>query len=364
MDVEDGRQPMRFFEKLNFASSNEDGQSEGTALASAQRILCLTGSGTRPLDLLLLGAEEIIAFDMNPMQNAALALKMAAIAALDQPAYLAFVGILSARNRLETYNMLRPALSPKARMLWDQRPGIIRAGLWYQGLWEKVLRFGAGATRLWRGKAIDALFAAKSITEQADIWQNRFDDRLWRSAIRMLGRRFVWSTLIGEPGGEFLPSPEAVEARLAGAFIRASKTFLFRDSDFASLILRGRHAPDEALPLHMMPASYPIIKARLSRIRIAEGSLPDLGTMGFSGIDGFSLSDFGSYCDLVAYAACWQGVIAAAERGARFCERTFMNPMPLPFDEIRLDTALSERLTQADRAIIYEIRAGTIGDAL
>ena len=51
---------MDFFQNLNFSSSNEDGETELTALAGAGRILCLTGSGTRPLDLLMSGAEEIV----------------------------------------------------------------------------------------------------------------------------------------------------------------------------------------------------------------------------------------------------------------------------------------------------------------
>lgn len=353
---------MDFFEKLNFASSNEDGRTECAALVDARRILCLTGSGTRPLDLLLLEADEIIALDMNPMQNAALALKMAAIAALDRPAYLAFLGILPANDRLQTYGKLRSALHPETRSLWDDKQSLIRNGLWYGGLWEKVLRLGAFGTRLLRGKAIDRLFAARSIEEQAAIWQSRFDDRLWRQAIRLLGRRFVWSKLIGEPGGDHLPSPDAVEARLAGAFNRASRNFLFRDSDFASLILRGRHVPNEALPLHMTEENYPLIQARLSRLRILEGGLTSLGAIGLSAIDGFSLSDFGSYCDTAAYAACWEGVISVAAPGALFCERTFMNPLSPPFHSIKLDETLSKRLTAEDRAIIYDIRAGMIGD--
>lgn len=37
-----------FFQPLNFASSNEDDRSEFAALSGAARILCPTGSGTRP----------------------------------------------------------------------------------------------------------------------------------------------------------------------------------------------------------------------------------------------------------------------------------------------------------------------------
>lgn len=355
---------MSFFQKLNFASSNEDGLSELAALAAARRIVCLTGSGTRPLDLLMSEADEIIALDMNPMQNALLALKMAAIRMLDHEAYLQFVGVSPALDRAETYARLRPSLAPEVATIWDRNLKLIRKGVWYGGLWEKVLRFGALGVRLVRGRSIEWLFATADPVEQAHIWSKKFDDRLWRMSIRLLGRRWVWSKVIGEPGGEFLPTADAVEARLAGAFRKASQTFLFRDSDFASLILRGKHVPEEALPVHMEARNYEMIKQRLGRLRIVHGGLTDMAENGIIGIDGFSLSDFGSYCDAAAYAACWNGVLEAASPGALFCERIFMNDLALPSGRISVDRPLSDKLTRHDRAIIYEIRAGSLGASL
>ncbi|MCU0882928.1 MAG: BtaA family protein, partial [Hyphomonadaceae bacterium] len=76
---------MSFATSLNFTSANEDGATELAALASVagDRVLCLTASGTRPLDLLLGDASQIVALDMNPAQNRLLALKIAAIRVLE-----------------------------------------------------------------------------------------------------------------------------------------------------------------------------------------------------------------------------------------------------------------------------------------
>ena len=84
---------MSFFEKLNFSSANEDGETERAALDGARRIVCLTGSGTRPLDLLTSDAVEVIALDINPAQCATLHLKVAAMQQLGRDDYLAFLGI-------------------------------------------------------------------------------------------------------------------------------------------------------------------------------------------------------------------------------------------------------------------------------
>ena len=353
---------MSFFTALNFASSNEDGRSELKALGGpARRMLCLTGSGTRPLDMLLSEAETVIAIDLNPTQNALLRLKVAAFQTFDHREMLAYLGILPCRDRMALHARLEGTLSREDRGFWARHRRWIRAGIWYAGRWEKVLRIGAFAVKMLRGKAITALFDAPDIARQSQIWEAQFDDWIWRKSIRTLSRPWFWTRIIGEPGGAFLPSPDEVEIRLAGAFRRAAGQFLFRESDFASLILRGHNALPAALPLHLLPENFDQIRAALPRLEIVEGGLSDLEALGLDQIDRFSLSDFGSYCDADAYAACWAGILSAAAPGAAFCERSFMNPLALPHPRIIVAQALSDQLTREDRAIIYDIRAGHIG---
>jgi S-adenosylmethionine-diacylglycerol 3-amino-3-carboxypropyl transferase len=307
--------------------------------------------------MLLSDADHVIALDMNPTQNALLRLKIAAIRVLERSEMLAFLGITPG-DRRALWHRVRKGLTPDDQGFWDRRQALIRRGIWYAGLWEKVLRFGARGTGLLRGRHLEPLFAAPDTAVQAKIWARHFDDRVWRASIRMLARPWVWTRVIGEPGGAFLPDPREVEARLAGAFNRASGTFLFRTSDFASLILRGRTQPSEAVPLHLEAGNYARIRDRLDRIEPRLGGLHELDTA--LNVDSFSLSDFGSYTSPEAYAAAWRGVIGAARPGARFVERLFMNPLPLPDPRIALDESLSARLTATDRAIIYDIRAGVL----
>ena len=106
--------------------------------------------------------------------------------------------------------------------------------------------------------------------------------------------------------------------------------------------------------------SYNTVRERLSKIRVVEGGLADLGTLGIKEVDGFSLSDFGSYTGPDVYAACWNGIIASAAPGAKYCERIFMNDLDLPHAVIKEDVEMSKQLTANDKAVIYRIRAGTI----
>lgn len=354
-----------FSRTLNFTSANEDGATELAALAlkPGDHVLCLTASGARPLDLLLGDPLRITAIDINPAQNELLRLKIAAYRALDDDELYAYLGLSACEDRAALHTRVASRLGAPSHAFWDARRGAIRGGIWNAGRWERVLRLGTFGTGIVRGRHIDALFDAPSLPEQAEIWRTRFDDAIWHGAIGLLSQRWFWTRIIGEPGGAFLPDPEASKQRLSGLFRRAAGNFHFRDSDFASLLFRGRHSVDGALPLHLRRENLEIVRARLDRIEIAERSLADLGGPDAAAFDAFSLSDFGSYCGQADYDACWRGVLAAAKPGARFCERVFMNPVtasPQVASRIQTDRARSEALTSADKAIIYDIRLGTL----
>lgn len=354
---------MDFWQNLNFSSANEDGETECRALVGARRILCLTGSGTRPLDMLLADSDAVIALDVNPAQTALLALKVAAIDRFDYEDLLGFLGIADGAPRRAMYQDLRPRLDDTTRRYWDRHSRLIDRGVWHAGKWERLLWWNARVLGLFHGRSIARLMSAPTLADQDRIWRERFGSRGLRQIIGMIGRDWVWTWIMREPGGAFLPPPSEVVRRLSDDFARAAAQHLFRESDFATLIFQGRHVPGPALPLHLRRESYDLVRQRLPRLRLVQGGLTDLVALGIDRVDGFSLSDFGSYCGPEAYAACWQGIVAAAAPDARFCERIFMNDLALPLARIAEDSAASAALTQSDRAIVYRIRAGTIRPA-
>lgn len=352
---------MAFFQNLNFTSANEDGRSELAVLREVEgSLVVLTGSGARPLDMLLTKAQDVIALDLNPAQNALLGLKIAAFKGLEYHELLAFLGVTQDAHRITFYHKIRPLLSVQDAAFWDRRGKILSKGVLYAGLWERVLRFGAMAHRVVRAGALEALFNAPTTEAQARIWREQFDDKIWRGALRLLGQRWIWTHVIGEPGGAYLPKATEIEAQLSARFTQASESFFFRESDFASLILRGFIAPPQALPLHLLPENFDTIRERLGTIRRLQGGLSDLPRLDLGKISGFSLSDFGSYCDAASYAAQWQGVMEVAAPDALYCERILLNALPLPSLRIQCDQALSDRLCLEDRAIVYQLRAGQI----
>lgn len=60
-----------FYSRLSYSIGNEDWKTEQKALqiTPEDRILCVTASGDRPLNLLYSNCKEIVSVDANPFKN-------------------------------------------------------------------------------------------------------------------------------------------------------------------------------------------------------------------------------------------------------------------------------------------------------
>ena len=127
----------RFLNTLNYTASNEDSRSEIEALqiTPEDQILCITGSGSRPLDLLTQSPQRIVAVDFNPCQNFLLELHVTAISELTYEGFIAFMGITPSPKRLQTYRLLQRYLSKEGQQFWERHSHLIERGVLYQGRW-------------------------------------------------------------------------------------------------------------------------------------------------------------------------------------------------------------------------------------
>lgn len=352
---------MNFFANLNFSSSNEDSATELQAIGHGrERILALTASGARPLDLLLSNPKHIIALDLNPVQNYLLALKIAAFLSLNYEQMLQFLGIHSDKNRWGKYELIRESLDIPAREYWDQHAVTINRGVLFEGLWERFFKKASWLHLTLRRKNIDALFHAQSLSAQKQIWEDHFDNFGLKFTIYALGSNWIWTNIMGEAGGEFIPSRAEIYHMLKTRMSSAASQFYFRESDFLNLVFYGRYQFAGSLPLHLRAENFEFIRSRLSCISIITGGLDQLSTLEIANCDAFSLSDFSSYCDKTAYQQIWNAVIKSATNGATFCERVFLNELPIDSNNVQINSALSDHLSKVDKAIIYKIRAGQI----
>lgn len=212
-----------------------------------------------------------------------------------------------------------------------------------------------------RGALLHRLVTAQTLEEQRDLW------RQWRGwqfdfGMRVLGWRWVWRTILREPGIEFVPVDYDITGHLVGAFERAATERLLRTNPYMNLMI-GDGYTDDALPLHLRPENFDMIKLNLSRVRIVTGSLVDHLNEHPSTYTALSVSDFSSYADPQQYREVWRAIIGAAKDGARVCERFFMvrhEPDELFPGVIERNRALERRLADQDHTFIYTFNCATV----
>ena len=354
-----------FLEKINYSSSNEDSRSEIKALRISKNdfVLCITGSGARPLDLLIEKPKAIVSIDFNSSQNFLLELKMKAMEGLEYEKYLQFLGIHSFSGRREIYKALRKALSEEAKNFWDEQIGMIEKGLIYQGSWEKYFKRMALFMGLVRPQILRKLFASRTISEQANLWHRLWNNREWRVFLRLVSQRVVWKYAFQDPGFyRYVPRLFSIYAYLNLKFNQAFENILVKKSAFANILFLGSYGRNEALPPHLQKEHFKTIRENLSSIQIVTQSLADyLEQCHEMQFDKYSLSDFSSYTDKKEYERIWREILRTGSPGARICERQFLVKRELPSSfkpYVRRDTALEQELERIDDSMFFSFIVG------
>ena len=271
------RRPLRsrFHETLNYASVNEDWRTEATALRIGKddQVLCVTGSGDRPLNMLALDPARVVAIDRNPAQNRLLALKIAAMRSLEYKDYTAFLGLTHASRhwRAEVWLELQRSLTPDCRTFWRGNQGMILAGVIYRGRWERFYRRVASLVRVLRPRMIPRLFEFDDIEKQRTYVRAHWERPAWKAAFHLVCSPITSRLVLGDPA--YYAHAQVRLAETMYRRIQASlERHLARENFMVSLVLRGR-LPEGDLPPYLSPDGYRVIRSRLDRLHIVTGDV-------------------------------------------------------------------------------------------
>jgi S-adenosylmethionine-diacylglycerol 3-amino-3-carboxypropyl transferase len=354
-----------FFHTLNYSSVNEDWRTEAAALQIGPRdhVLCVTGSGDRPLDLLALGPERVVAIDRNPAQTALLRLKIAALRELPFDDYACFLGLRPAEPswRLGVFTQLAPGLGGDLEF-WGRHRAALRSGVLYAGRWERHHRRLSRLARLSRGRAIAQLFELEDLEDQRAFLARRWDTWWWRRTHDFLCSPWLARVFFGDPAFY-----EHVGARV-GKFLydrmmASLGRTLARENFMVCLALKGTLAPED-LPPYLTPGGARIIRERLDRLEIvSEDLFAHLHSEERGRYSRFSLSDVPSFLNQAQFENLLEGVLHAGSPGARFCIRQFLTRQSFPAkaaERLVREPALERRLAEEDHAFAYDFMVGTI----
>jgi S-adenosylmethionine-diacylglycerol 3-amino-3-carboxypropyl transferase len=358
----------KFSERISYSACNEDSHSELKALRldPGKRVLCITAGGGRVLNLLRDRPREIVAVDVNPTQNHLLELKIAAMRALDYDAYLGFLGVRPAGERLDVYQRIRPALSAAAQAYFDSHPKIVKRGALYQGSLERFLVHVSRAVHLIRPFWIRRLFRFEDVDEQRRFLEG-WDTRLWRFVVETICRRSLLELLSRDPGfWRFVPPEVPLHRRIFDLIHRYLCNHLARESHLLQLVFYARYIYEPAMPIYLRPEPYARIRETLETTKITPVTAPVTDVLAKAAdrsFDAYSIADVSSYLSEADFGALMDQIMRTAHGEARICSRGIFVHRPLPAEYlacVRRDRDLEQRLAFDDMAMVHEFMVGSV----
>jgi S-adenosylmethionine-diacylglycerol 3-amino-3-carboxypropyl transferase len=356
----------RFFTRLSYSFGNEDFRTESKALQlqDNDEVLVVTASGDRPLNILSMQSKKVYAIDANPIQNALLDLKMAALKHFDYEKYIAFLGLSSCNHRKQLYASLKSSLQPTTLSLLKTYEKKIDKGIIYQGTVEKGISIASIAIRAVRGNKVQQLFSFDTVREQAHFVEKHWDTPGWRNIVKLAVNPYVGRLFWKDPGlyeyiGSDINSVNHVYNRFHSSLVR----FLAKENILLSLCLQGK-VYEAAYPPYLCEQESNKIRNQLDKIEHQTIDLLSyLRGRSDKSLDAFSLSDVASYLSQEEFSIMMKEMVRTARSGARFCIRQFLcnHALPeeiLPF--LKRDTALEKELENEDRCFVYRFMAGSI----
>lgn len=356
-----------FFSRLSYSFGNEDWRTEQQALKIQPQdsVVCITGSGDRPLNLLMSDCKEIVCLDANQIQNHLLNLKGVAMQELDFDDYLSFLGATPAhQKRIDQLQKIQKTLHPEAAQFWLKNPKLIEKGILYQGAVERWVGRGAVFFSLFKKSKIEKLFQMDDLEEQRAFVQKHWDCPTLKLTFQFALNRWFTQFFLSDPGlNDHVAESIHPGSYIYGRMNESLHRYLAKESLLLSLILTGRVQP-AAFPAYLTPTGTQTIKNRLDRLKPKIANIVQyLESVEEPQFDCFSVSDVVSYLNEKDFIRLLRGIQKAAKPGARFCMRQFLSYYDIPPDLKSIfvrDRQLEQRLEQEDTCFVYRFMAGTV----
>lgn len=357
-----------FFSRLSYSFGNEDWNSEYQALKiqPTDRVVCITASGDRPLNLLFQDCKEVISVDLNQIQNHLLKLKCASLQALEHDEYIKF--LLGQQNRRDMNHSIEKVFSvldPHTRLFWQKNRKMLEKGIIYQGKLEVWFKRLAKMLQLVRGKKIKKLFGIDNLEEQKAFVKTHWDTRRWRRFHEVMLNPWFSRMILKDPALYFNvdSTTNSIGSYIHQRMYQYLMNFPAKSSLVLSMLFTGE-VYKEAYPPYMSPGSSSIVKERLNRLSIhTDNIIHFLENSPENSFDCYSLSDVASYITESDFKRLLRAIQRTARKGARFSIRQFMSSQKIPeaLEGIfQRDPVLEKKLGLEDHCCVYQFTVGHI----
>lgn len=241
-------------------------------LDSDDTVLVITSAGCNALDYALQGPKSVFAVDMNPLQNALLEMKCAAIRTLDYNDFFQVFGKGVHPDWREIYSdLVRPELAEPFQAIWDSRTNFFdgsgrRKSFYFRGTSGFFAWMINGYINRPVGlrDAVEEVLNANSIEEQREVYRKRnVNDLLWRKPMKWLMRRDTTMAMLGVPRSQRLQLDRSYPGGI-GKFIQDRIEAVFtnlpiHDNYFWRVYLTGQYTK-ECCPEYLREGNFHRLK--------------------------------------------------------------------------------------------------------
>ncbi len=353
-----------------YSTSDEDNTSELRALnlSPDDHIVSVTGSGCRTLSLLTQNPRSVVSVDYSPGQNYLLELKLAAIRALAYDELLQFFGVDRSTTRWQTFESLQEKMSPAAAAYFRRHRPAIERGVLFSGRHERFyVTVVAPMMQLLFGRQLKKIFDSTSVAEQARIYREELNGRLWRFLIRNGFSERTLRLILNDDKYHIEVHVPSIGDYMLERLDHTFSHHLARDNHWISFMLNAKYPSRRSLPHFLLEENYEAIRRATTTVTTVTGNLIEyLKTLPDRSVDKFSLSDVTSCINRDEFNKLLDEVYRTGRPGATICYRNFLAKYSVVSGRdatMRREDEVSSALDRDDLAFVYTFEVATIAAA-
>ena len=352
-----------------FGLSQEDERTEAAALAlPGGDVLSVSSGGDMPLSLLALGADRVVAVDVDPHQVHLGELKRAAVLALERDEAIQFLGFLPASHakREAWLGRVGPRLPDSSRAFWQaHRDHAVRGAIW-SGKYERYVGLLRALVAPIASRSFRSLVSCDSLAGQQALFARKFDRPFLRNVFRFAFRPSVYGGR-GVDNRALLHND--VTCSLGDRFFERFRDACTRspaqDNYLLQLHLVGQISGTGTVPEYLTESGYCTVRERAAAVTfVPAGIIEYLQAHETGAFDRFHLSNLPDWLSAADFDRLAALIASHAHPRARVVWRYLHHQPRVPKDlgtRIRIDRERSAALTEADRFPLYMVEMAEIG---
>ncbi len=322
-------------------------------------VLSISSAGDNAFALLLEQPRSVTCVDLNPAQNALVALKVAAIKAFDRDAFVAFLGLRPSDDRWRLFERIAGELEPDVAAYWAEQRAAIETGVIHAGRLETFFRgFQTGPLRdCHSAETIEQLLRFDDIDAQAAYFGEVVATPDFASAFA----DYFSEENMGSHGRD--PAQyEHVGALDSGAyfwtrFVDCCTRLPMARNFYMQFFLSSRYLDLEQGPRYLRSAEYERLRGLLDRLDLRTAQLEEvLAEAGPGRYSKANLSNIFEYTSDLLAEQMLRRFSDALRPGGRIAYWNLLVSRSCPerlLDRIEPLTELADRLWYTDRSWFY-----------